>query len=367
MDRHDVTAETTAETVAQLHKEDLKIQHHFQCNGLTYWFDDKRKTAFCLIEAPNKDCLIKMHEKAHGEIPNQIIEVDTSVVESFLGRITDPEIAPGTHENLIKDPAFRTIMNVGIEPMSFALFDWKVTQKCIAFYQNQLLDIIHKHYGSIVNTQTGKYVVSFSSVTYAGNCAKQIEDAFSTFQQQPSQPNLRLKVGIGTGVPVTSQSLFFEDAIKLANRLCFISNGQIVMIPEFDELYRSENLNKELDAKNIQCLSLEQQNFLTHLMDFIEKNWNNTTLQVSNLASNLGTSRSQVYRKLKEMVGKSPNEFIKDYRLQRAFKLIATRKGNISDVAFDSGFSSTSYFSKCFQQHFGIKPSELVRQIPDAR
>jgi hypothetical protein len=50
MDRHDVSDQVTAENVAELHQQDLKIQHQFNCNGLTYWFDEKRKTAFCLIE-----------------------------------------------------------------------------------------------------------------------------------------------------------------------------------------------------------------------------------------------------------------------------------------------------------------------------
>ena len=52
MDRHDVSDSETPENVAQLHQQDLKVQHRFGCKGMTYWFDDKRKTAFCLIEAP---------------------------------------------------------------------------------------------------------------------------------------------------------------------------------------------------------------------------------------------------------------------------------------------------------------------------
>src|SRR5680860_815048 len=85
MDRHDVSKEVTAEIVADLHQKDLKIQHKFNCKGLTYWFDEKRKTAFCLVEAPNKAALKEMHDQAHGEVPNRIIEVDNAVVESFLG------------------------------------------------------------------------------------------------------------------------------------------------------------------------------------------------------------------------------------------------------------------------------------------
>jgi len=53
MDRHDLSETVTAEKIAELHQEDLKIQRQFDCRGLTYWFDGKRKTAFCLIEAPD--------------------------------------------------------------------------------------------------------------------------------------------------------------------------------------------------------------------------------------------------------------------------------------------------------------------------
>lgn len=54
-----------------------------------------------------------MHNHAHGEVPHRIIEVDDSIVESFLGRIEDPVKARNTELNIINDPAFRTIMVVG--------------------------------------------------------------------------------------------------------------------------------------------------------------------------------------------------------------------------------------------------------------
>ena len=119
MDRHDVSEAVTAEMVAQLHQEDLKIQHKYDCRGLTYWFDDSRKTAFCLVEAPDKQSIKEMHEHAHGEVPHQIIEVDATIVESFLGRIEDPEKAQNTNLNIINDPAFRTLMVLSIEHHSF--------------------------------------------------------------------------------------------------------------------------------------------------------------------------------------------------------------------------------------------------------
>ena len=73
MDRHDVSDSVTAEVIAQIHQEDLKIEHKFGCRGMTYWFDAERKTAFCLIEAPNEKAIKDMHNAAHGNVPYRII------------------------------------------------------------------------------------------------------------------------------------------------------------------------------------------------------------------------------------------------------------------------------------------------------
>ncbi len=120
MDRHDVSPAVTPEHLAHLHQKDLKVQEKFGCRGLTYWFDDKRKNAFCLIEAPDMKAIEKMHKHAHGEVPHTIIEVDPGIVESFLGRIADPEKAQNTELNIINDPAFRTIMIISIDRMAIA-------------------------------------------------------------------------------------------------------------------------------------------------------------------------------------------------------------------------------------------------------
>ena len=115
MDRHDLDENIDAEHVAKIHQEDLKFEHEFGCKGLTYWYDGPRKTAFCLINAPNKEALTAMHNKAHGAIPNSIIEVNPGLVESFLGRIVDPTQEDGVNElPIIDDPAFRIIMMIKV-------------------------------------------------------------------------------------------------------------------------------------------------------------------------------------------------------------------------------------------------------------
>ena len=82
----------TSEDVAKAHQLDLAIQDDFNCNCLTYWFDETRSNVYCLIEAPNKEAVVRLHKKAHEQLPDEIIEVDKRVVKAFLGRTMDPTI-----------------------------------------------------------------------------------------------------------------------------------------------------------------------------------------------------------------------------------------------------------------------------------
>src|SRR4051794_22290125 len=89
MDRHYVQGATRS-ALADAHQKDLALQEKYQVKFLTYWFDEARSTAFCLVEAPNQATIERAHSEAHGLIPNEVLEVDGTAVDAFLGRITDP-------------------------------------------------------------------------------------------------------------------------------------------------------------------------------------------------------------------------------------------------------------------------------------
>jgi hypothetical protein len=101
-----------ARDVAEAHRKDLLVQEEHECKCITYWIDEDRENIFCLIEAPNKDAVNAMHGRAHGLIPNKIIEVSSDLVGSFLGRIYDPVDAEVTKDGLkvFKDPSFRIVL-----------------------------------------------------------------------------------------------------------------------------------------------------------------------------------------------------------------------------------------------------------------
>ena len=361
MDRHDVSDSVTSETLAQIHQEDLKIEGKFGCRGFTYWFDNERKTAFCLIEAPNKKAIEDMHHEAHGDIPNSIIEVESNIVESFLGRISDPKKATNSELNIINDPAFRVIMVIEtsnylnrLEGNQFNVF----TQK----FHNSVSKTLKQFEGRTVKQDNTSYLVSFKSVSNAILCALKIQSNIKYITPKFDTTYRNLKIGLASGVPVTGKDNIFEEAVILSTRMCEIIKDQVVISTEVKALYESENRHAYIDKKLIRSLKPAEERFLTLLMDFVETIWHNSDFNITEFSKKLGYSKSQLYRKLMTLTGKSPNNFIKEYRLQQALKLLHDQRGNISEIAFETGFNSPAYFSKCFQDKFGILPSKYIQQ-----
>lgn len=355
MDIHEMPEGVNAKHVAEMHQADLKIEHKYNCRGLTYWCDEKRHTAFCLFEAPNKKSILDLHSGAHGDVPLRIIEVNDTIVESFLGRIEDPEKSQNSDLNIINDPAFRVIMVLEIGKTSFE----KSSANLLKSLFDEFKTIVDRFEGSIVKQTRGEFLISYVSTKNAIDSALEMKTLFS----KTGDPSLKLNIGVSAGLPVTKNEGLFEETIKAANRLADISNEEIVITSEVKDLYESENLNIPIDTTCIRAINSTDMMFLTRLGEFIEKKWSDSTLNVDDFCTNLGYSQSQLFRKMSSIVNKSTNTFLKDFRLGNAMKLMNKKDKNISEIAFESGFNSLAYFSKCFKNKYKILPSAYLKTL----
>lgn len=131
-----------------------------------------------------------------------------------------------------------------------------------------------------------------------------------------------------------------------------------------NRLRMREKFSKEFVFKpgEIEVSSVEDK-FLEKLKNELEKNLDNDQLGVEDIAGSMSMSRSQLLRKLKALTNLTPNEFIRNYRLVRARELILNDAGSTAEIAFDVGFSSPSYFTRCFREYFGIPPSEMRQNL----
>ena len=105
------------------------------------------------------------------------------------------------------------------------------------------------------------------------------------------------------------------------------------------------------------ALNAADSRFMTRLRDFIAANISDSDLNVETISAEMSLSRVQLYRKVKAMTGATPVELIRLTRLRRAEELLREGSKTVSEVAYEVGFSSPSYFIKCYKDHFGHTPN----------
>lgn len=116
----------------------------------------------------------------------------------------------------------------------------------------------------------------------------------------------------------------------------------------------------EPDQKSPKKITSLDNAFIKKMVAYIEENISKSDLTVESLASHFFLSRSQLYRKTKALTGVPVNEVIRKIRLEKASEMIKAGKGNISEISFKVGFSSPSYFAKCFKEEYGKPPKEVL-------
>lgn len=117
--------------------------------------------------------------------------------------------------------------------------------------------------------------------------------------------------------------------------------------------------NAKREAAEEAQLSEPDRKFVDRLKAAIEKHLADSDVKVDDIGAEIGLSRVQLYRKLKAITGLSPVELLRQMRLKRAYELLTSSDLPISSIAYDSGFSSPGYFTKCFREEYGVLPSEM--------
>jgi len=145
------------------------------------------------------------------------------------------------------------------------------------------------------------------------------------------------------------------DLRVLKSRLAQLSKSRKIL---FDK-YFSALVN---DEEELKTTSLDKV-FIQKVLTYIDDNISDPSLSVDVLASQLFLSRSQFYRKIKSLTNCTAVEFIRKIRLERAMQLIKAGNTNINDVCYSVGFSTPSYFSKCFKKQFGVLPTQVDQNL----
>jgi len=220
MDRHYIEG-ITKEVIAQAHALDLAIQERYPVKFLTYWFDEPRCTGNCLIVSPDKETIRKAHGEAHGNVPSEIIEVDLSIVEVFLGRVQDLTPVDNFVETPV-DSAFRTIMFTDLKDSTLmtTMFGDTKALHLLHIHNALIRNELREHRGSEVKHTGDGIMASFVDVEDAVKCSIAVQKSFADHNQRDPNEGLHIRVGLSAGEPVEEDGDLFGSAVQLAARIC---------------------------------------------------------------------------------------------------------------------------------------------------
>ncbi len=360
MDIHNIPG-VNARDVAEAHLKDIALQGDHNCTVMTYWIDEKRESVFCLIEAPDESAVIDLHGKAHGLIPHKIIEVNSNIVESFLGRIFDPPQAEVTISEtglkVFSDPALRTLLVTSTTDS--VLLEMRLGKEKANALTQQLNAIVRKKIAEFNGHETehrgSGFIVSFNSATQAVSCALGIQ------KDLPEKVLIEsgLKIALNAGEPVANSPFLFGDTIQMASHLCRVNkSGGIAITSAVQEIISREFYLK--NKNNFFILSPQEEIHLSSLFSILESNWEKPEFGTEDFSRLMAMSISQLYRTSVKLTGHSPNALLKIFRLEKAKELLKKKLYSVSQITFDSGFTSPSYFSKCFKKEYGLLPQEYI-------
>jgi AraC-like DNA-binding protein len=343
MDVHIVPG-VKAKDVAEAHRLDLLHQEDYNCKCMTYWIDEQRENVFCLIEAPAKEAVEELHSRAHGLTPNKIIEVKNEVVQSFLGRIYDPENAEITG-------GFRILLVTNItDPVLLKyIYGIEKANELLSTHNNIIRKNILLSNGREAEHCGCGFIISFDSAVNAVSCALAI-------QREILDEALGFRIGINAGEPVENSSRLFGDAIHRAFCLCSVAKtNKIAIASSVMDL-----LSKDHFQFDFLTLSPHDEVLLEKLFNKLGEHWQDSDFDIDDYCQAMAMSKSQLYRKSIALTGLSPNILLKEFRLEKAKELMKQQHYNISQITFETGFTSPSYFTKCFKAKYGLLPMTYI-------
>lgn len=158
--------------------------------------------------------------------------------------------------------------------------------------------------------------------------------------------------GITGGADDYIQKPFHTDYVKI----------KIILLLQERQKLRERLLEKLRDNKFLlsepEKVESIDDAFLRKFAEQIEAVYADPEYNVEKLSETLGLSRGHLHRKIKELTGTAPVEFLRTYRLNKATQLLRQNAYTVSEVAYRTGFSSPAYFSKCFKAVYGVTPTE---------
>lgn len=234
MDIHELHG-ANAKSVAEAHTADVAMQARYGVDYVKYWFNEKSGKVFCLCTAPDAASARSVHEKAHGLVAEQIIEVEPNLAEALLGgggiAPTGQVVLPNGKE---LDTAVRTVLFtdiVGSTSLTQRIGD-DAALELVAFHDTVVRNAITLNEGREVKHTGDGIMASFVSADCAVRAAIRVQHELATSGFERRGIRLRVRIGAAAGEPVEHHNDLFGTTVQLAARLCSTAKPDEILVSE---------------------------------------------------------------------------------------------------------------------------------------
>ena len=163
-----------------------------------------------------------------------------------------------------------------------------------------------------------------------------------------------LRVALGLGVMIIVDIIFYSIV------------GSIILIQKINNIikYRKNSLMEYDSGNEIENTDYNKggNQFYEKLIGLIHDNISNSEFGITNICEELNISRTQLYRKVKAVTDIPISTLIRNLRMEKAYELFKNNDYTVSEVMYQVGINSNSYFTKTFKEYFNILPSEFIKQ-----
>jgi len=355
MDFH-IFDKVTVDEVKQAHVADKSVQNRHGVKYHQFWVNEDMGTVFCLMEGPDAESCARVHREAHGNVACNITEVKKGFYEQFMGEGAtldhglvlnpDGQVDTGQRYLLVVDLVHRTKAS----PLGEFKKLLKPSRPAVI-----VSNAIREFCGNRVRNDWDDSILGvFAEEDNAVLCALEIQKLLN-----PLKGTLSFKIGLSLGQPMSRQQGFFEESLREAKMLNVVAReGQLVI--DFNTRKNSPAKHRASSDPDVRILSPTQRGFLKSFFELIQTHLNDSQFSVNFMTRELGVSRPQLYRRIVEITGRSPNQFIRDMRLRKALVLLLENRFSVSEIAYEVGFGTPSYFTKRFQEKYGVAPSKIA-------
>lgn len=224
--------EATPEEIEKAHLSDLEAQGKHGVKYLKYWVNPDSKTICCLVEGPSKEACMAVHREAHGLVADQIIEVETNLVEAFLGGESQSYIGTALRNDGSLDPGYRIILFTDLAGST------ELTQE---LGDEAAMGVLRVHDTIVrreVSTRRGREVkhtgdgimASFTSASGAVEASMAIQRALAAHNRHVAEHPVKVRIGMSAGEPVAENEDFFGAAVQLARRTCDYADPERILV-----------------------------------------------------------------------------------------------------------------------------------------